>query len=200
MRYILSILFISFLFANDQIPGTDQKRPILLKGGTLHTVSGEILEGHDLLFANGKIVTIDEMIQPSPETDVYDIYGKHVVPGYIAGYTRIGLTEISAVKQTNDHSEIGEINPNVRANVSYNPDSDLIPVTRSNGVLIVNSAPSSGRISGQSSVMMLDGWTWEDATLKHPTALNLYWPNMHVNLRKDAKKKEKDQRDAYNNQ
>jgi len=183
MRYILSILFISFLFANDQIPGTDQKRPILLKGGTLHTISGEILEGHDLLFANGKIVTIDEQIQPSPETDVYDIYGKHVVPGYIAGYTRIGLTEISAVKQTNDHSEIGEINPNVRANVSYNPDSDLIPVTRSNGVLIVNSAPSSGRISGQSSVMMLDGWTWEDATLKHPTALNLNWPNMHLNLK-----------------
>ena len=90
MRYILSILFISFLFANDQIPGTDQKRPILLKGGTLHTISGEMLEGHDLLFANGKIVTIDEQIQPSPETDVYDIYGKHVVPGYIAGYTRIG--------------------------------------------------------------------------------------------------------------
>ncbi len=59
MRYLLPILFISFLFANDQIPGTAQKRPILLKGGTLHTISGEILEGHDLLFANGKIVTID---------------------------------------------------------------------------------------------------------------------------------------------
>ena len=107
------------------------------------------------------------------------------------------MTEISAVKQTNDHSEIGEMNPNVRANVSYNPDSDLIPVSRSNGVLIVNSAPSSGRISGQSSVMMLDGWTWEDATLKHPTALNLNWPNMRFNFRKDAKKKEKDQRDNY---
>ena len=130
MRHILSLLFISFIFANDQIPGTDQKRPILLKGGTLHTVSGDILEGYDLLFANGKIITIDEQIQPSPETDVYDIYGMHVVPGYIAGYTRIGLTEIGLVKQTNDHSEIGEINPNVRANVSYNPDSDLIPVTR----------------------------------------------------------------------
>ena len=47
MRHILSLLFISFIFANDQIPGTDQKRPILLKGGTLHTVSGDILEGYD---------------------------------------------------------------------------------------------------------------------------------------------------------
>ena len=197
MRTFLSLFFFSILFSNDQIPGTNQKRPILLRGGTLHTVSGDILEEHDLLFAEGKIVTIDEQIQPSPGTDIYDIYGKHVVPGYVAGYTRIGLTEISAVKQTNDHSEIGDINPNVRANVSYNPDSDLIPVTRSNGVLIVNSAPSSGRIPGQSSVMSLDGWTWEDATMKHPTALNLNWPNMRFDYRKDVKKNEKAQREEY---
>ena len=107
------------------------------------------------------------------------------------------MTEISAVKQTNDHSEVGEINPNTRANVSYNPDSDLIPVTRSNGVLIANSVPSSGRIAGQSSVMMLDGWTWEDATLKHPVGLNLNWPNMRINFSKDEKKKEKEQKEAY---
>ena len=191
-------MIFSTIYGNNQIPGTDQKRPILLRGGTLHTVTGDVLEEHDLLFAEGKIITIDEQIQPSPETDVLDIYGKHVIPGFIAGYTRIGLTEISAVKQTNDHSETGEINPNVRANVAYNPDSDLIPVTRSNGVLVINSAPSSGRIPGQSSVMMMDGWTWEDATLKHPTALNVNWPSMRFDFRKNAKKKEKEQREEYN--
>ena len=197
-RLIVILMIFSTIYGNNQIPGTDQKRPILLRGGTLHTVTGDVLEEHDLLFAEGKIITIDEQIQPSPETDVLDIYGKHVIPGFIAGYTRIGLTEISAVKQTNDHSEIGEINPNVRANVAYNPDSDLIPVTRSNGVLVINSAPSSGRIPGQSSVMMMDGWTWEDATLKHPTALNVNWPSMRFDFRKNAKKKEKEQREEYN--
>ncbi len=200
MRYLFIVFIISNLFSNNQIPGTEQKRPILLRGGTLHTVSGDILEEHDLLFAEGRIITIDEQIQPSPETDIYEIYGKHVVPGFVAGYTRIGLTEISAVKQTNDHSEIGEINPNVRANVAYNPDSDLIPVTRSNGILVVNSAPSSGRIPGQSSVMLMDGWTWEDATLKHPAALNINWPNMYLNYGKKTKKNEKTQRDEYNQQ
>ena len=198
MKNLFILLLLSTIFSNNQIPGLDQKRPILLKGGTLHTISGEVLEGYDLLFAKGKIITIDEQIQASPETDVYDIFGKHVVPGYIAAFTRIGLTEISAVKQTNDHSEIGEYNPNTRANVSYNPDSDLIPVTRSNGVLIVNSVPSSGRIAGQSSIMMLDGWTWEDATIKHPGGLNLNWPNMRINFNKKAKKKEKEQREIYN--
>jgi imidazolonepropionase-like amidohydrolase len=197
-RLIVILMIFSTIYGNNQIPGTDQKRPILLRGGTLHTVTGDVLEEHDLLFAEGKIITIDEQIQPSPETDVLDIYGKHVIPGFIAGYTRIGLTEISAVKQTNDHSETGEINPNVRANVAYNPDSDLIPVTRSNGVLVINSAPSSGRIPGQSSVMMMDGWTWEDATLKHPTALNVNWPSMRFDFRKNAKKKEKEQREEYN--
>ena len=198
MKKLIIALFFSIMYGNNQIPGTEQKRPILLRGGTLHTVTGDVLEEHDLLFAEGKIITIDEQIQPSPETDVLDIYGKHVIPGFIAGYTRIGLTEISAVKQTNDHSEIGEINPNVRANVAYNPDSDLIPVTRSNGVLTVNSAPTSGRIAGQSSVMYMDGWTWEDATLKHPSALNFNWPSMRFDFRKNAKKKEKEQREGYN--
>jgi len=200
MRYIPLLLFTSILFPNDQIPGTEQKRPILLRGGTLHTVSGDVLEEYDLLFAEGRIITIDEQIQPSPETDIYEIYGKHVVPGFVAGYTRIGLTEISAVKQTNDHSEIGDINPNVRANVAYNPDSDLIPVTRSNGVLVVNSAPSSGRVPGQSSVMKLDGWTWEDATLKHPAALNINWPYMYIDYEKNRKKNDKAQRDEYDHQ
>jgi len=198
MKKLIIALIFSVMYGNNQIPGAEQKRPILLRGGTLHTVTGDVLEEYDLLFAEGKIITIDEQIQPSPETDVLDIYGKHVIPGFIAGYTRIGLTEISAVKQTNDHSEIGEINPNVRANVAYNPDSDLIPVTRSNGVLTVNSAPTSGRIAGQSSVMYMDGWTWEDATLKHPSALNLNWPSMRFDFRKDAKKKEKEQREGYN--
>ncbi|MFL2982919.1 MAG: amidohydrolase family protein [Candidatus Neomarinimicrobiota bacterium] len=197
MRYLFLLLTASFLFSNNQIPGTDQKKPILLRGGTLHTVSGDILEEHDLLFAEGRIVTIDQNIQPSPETDIYEIFGKHVVPGYIAGFTRIGLTEISAVKQTNDHSETGDINPNTRANVAYNPDSDLIPVTRSNGIMVVNSVPSSGRIPGQSSIMMLDGWTWEDATLKHPAALNINWPSMYLDYGKNTKKNEKKQLDEY---
>ena len=198
MKKFIIFYFLSCLHANDQIPGIKQKRPILLRGGILHTVSGQVLEGYDLLFANGKITTIDKQIKPSPDTDVYDIYEKHVVPGYIAPITQIGLVEIGAVKQTRDYSEVGNINPNVRANVSYNPDSELIPVTRSNGILIANSVPhSNGLIPGQSSCMMMDGWTWEDATIKHPTGLHINWPNMRLNFSKNVKTNEKKQRDNY---
>ena len=196
---MIKIIFTLFLFSlgisNDQIPGEDQKRPIILKGGILHTVSTDIFEGYDILFSKGKIVRIEKNIMASPETDVYDVFGKHVIPGYIAPITRIGLVEIGLVKQTRDFAERGSFNPNVKANVSYNPDSDLIPITRSNGVLVVNSVPAGGRISGQSSVMMLDGWTWEQATLKHPSGLHINWPSMRINYGANVKKSEKQQKE-----
>ena len=194
-RFLILIFIVSHLFGNDQIPGTIQRRPILLKGGILHTISGDVLKGYDLLFANGKIVRIDKEILPSPETEVIDIYDIHVTPGFIVPVSQLGLVEIGQVKQSRDFAEIGDINPNVRANVSYNPDSEIIPVTRSNGVLIANVNPASGRISGQSSLMMLDGWTWENATLMHPTALHLNWPNMRISKGKTPKDTEKKQRE-----
>ncbi len=194
-RLVVFLFLVSLTFANDQIPGEDQKRPILLKGGVLHTVSTEVLEGYDILFSKGKIVRIEKNIMASPETDVYDVFGKHIIPSYIAPITRIGLVEIGLVKQTRDYAERGTYNPNVKANVSYNPDSELIPITRSNGVLIANSVPAGGRISGQSSVMMLDGWTWEQATLKHPSGLHINWPSMRINYGSNIKKSEKQQRE-----
>ena len=196
---MIKIIFTLFLFSlaisNDQIPGEEQKRPIILKGGILHTVSTDVFEGYDILFSKGKIVRIEKNIMASPETDVYDVFGKHIIPGYIAPITRIGLVEIGLVKETRDFAERGSFNPNVKANVSYNPDSDLIPITRSNGVLVVNSVPAGGRISGQSSVMMLDGWTWEQATLKHPSGLHINWPSMRINYGANVKKSEKQQKE-----
>ena len=191
---LLSLIILSPIFGHDQIPGQTQKRPILLKGGVIHTVSGKVLKGYDLLFSKGKIISIEKSILSSPETDVYEIYDKHIVPGYISPVTRLGLVEIGLVKQTHDYSEVGEINPNIRANLSYNPDSELIPISRSNGVLIANSVPSSGRISGQSSTMMLDGWTWEDATLKSSTGLHINWPKM--NIQNNIKKTKTQQRQS----
>ena len=195
IKIIFTLFLLSLGISNDQIPGEDQKRPIILKGGILHTVSTDIFEGYDILFSKGKIVRIEKNIMASPETDVYDVFGKHIIPGYIAPITRIGLVEIGLVKQTRDFAERGSFNPNVKANVSYNPDSDLIPITRSNGVLVVNSVPAGGRISGQSSVMMLDGWTWEQATLKHPSGLHINWPSMRINYGANVKKSEKQQRE-----
>lgn len=180
-----------FIFGSDQIPAAPQDHPILLKGGIIHTVSGDILAIHDLLFENGIITRIEIDLKLTSDMEVIIIPGKHVYPGFVAAVSTIGLTEVSRVRASVDYAEVGRINPNVRANVSYNPDSELIPVARSNGVLVANVVPQSGLISGQSSLMMLDGWTWENATFLHPSGLHLNWPSMQLDTGPDAEPVEK---------
>ena len=173
-------IFIFLLSASDQIPGSIQQNPILLKGGVIHTVSSGDFIDADILFQNGKIIEIGYNLDLENGTEIIDLNGNHVYPGLISGISTLGLQEIGAVRATRDYAEVGDINPNVRSNVSYNPDSELIPITRSNGVLIALSVPRSGSVSGRSSLMMLDGWTWEDATLKNSVGLHVFWPSMDV--------------------
>ena len=176
-KTLFMIIISTVISASDQIPGPPQSHPILLKNGVIHTISNGVIQG-SILFDNGKITHVGEFIAPQVGTEVIDLEGKHVYPGFIAAVSGIGLVEINAVDVTNDHSERGDFNPNVRANVAYNPDSEIIPTTRSNGVLIANVVPASGLVSGQSSIMMMDGWTWENATLSHPSGLHINWPQM----------------------
>jgi len=176
---IILIIVINYSFASDQVPAPEQKHPILLKNCTIHPVSGEDIRGGSILFEKGIITGVASRIANFPEnTEIIDLKGKHVYPGLIAAASVIGLTEIGAVAVTRDFSERGEVNPNVRAEVAYNPDSEIIPVTRSNGITLAHSCPTGGIISGTSAIMMLDGWTWEKATLKAPAGLHINWPNM----------------------
>ena len=80
----------------------------------------------------------------APATEVIDGSGRHVYPGLISSSTDIGLVEIEAVRASLDMAEIGRVNPNVRAEVAVNPESELIPVLRANGIALAVSAPSGG--------------------------------------------------------
>ena len=90
----------------------------------------------------------------------------------------MGLIEIGAVNATDDRREIGNLNPNVKAQVAVNPDSEVIPVTRSNGVLLALTAPRGNLVAGKSAVIQLDGWTYEDMTVKAVAAMNITWPRV----------------------
>ena len=196
MKFIIPLtLLFNFIFTSDQIPGPPQDHPIIFTGATIHTVSHGVLENAEILFDGGKIISVGHNLSAMYRIEKIDAKGKHIFPGLISAGSTLGLQEIGAVRATRDYAEVGSINPNVRANVSYNPDSELIPISRSNGILLALSVPRSGRISGTSSLMMLDGWTWEDATLKHPVGLHLFWPSMKVS-KKDKEKEDKTEKDS----
>jgi imidazolonepropionase-like amidohydrolase len=164
--------------ASDQIPGAPQKNPIALRGGVIHTVSGETIENGSLLIEKGKITKVLSTgeIQTPVDTVIVELNGKHVYPSLIEAYSSIGLVEIDSIAATIDNSETGQINSNVRAQVAFNADSEAIPVARANGVLIANSVATGGLIGGRACLMRMDGWTWEDMALKTDSGMQASWP------------------------
>ena len=75
---------------------------------------------------------------------------------------------------------MGEYTPDVESWIAVNPDSELIPVTRANGITYFEPVPQGDIVSGQSALMAVDGWTTEQMTIKKPIALHLFWPSMEL--------------------
>lgn len=175
---VLALAAAGLALAHPQIPGPPQTRPIALVNAVLHPVSGPVLERGTLLFDQGRIVALGREVAIPEGAEVIDLAGQHVYPGLLEPLSDLGLIEINSIRATIDYQETGQLNPNVRAIVAVNPDSELIPVARSNGVLLALAAPTGGLMSGRSAVIQLDGWTWEDMALKADTALHIQWPSL----------------------
>lgn len=173
---LLAVMVMSRSSVWGQIPGAPQSQPIAIVGATIHPIAGPDIERGTIVFDRGKIVALGTDLVLSPETVRVDGSGKHIYPGMFCAGGRMGLFEIDAVRATNDYEETGSLNPNVRVEVAVNPESEHIPVTRANGVLLTLTAPSGGLLSGTSAVLQLDGWTWEQMTLRAPVGLHAQWP------------------------
>ena len=165
-------------------PGKAQSKPMAVIGATLHVGNGTVIEHAALLIENGKIISIGDArtirLNPSTTT-IIEANGKHIYPGLIAGDTQLGLVEVESIRATRDFTESGDLNPNSRTAIAYNTDSKVTPTIRSNGVLMAQIAPAAGSIAGQSSVMMLDGWNWEDAAYKLDDGIWVNWARMYIN-------------------
>jgi len=197
---VIQLFAISPVFPQNygQAPAPAQDHAIALVGGTVHTVNGAVLPNATVLFENGRIVAIGSDVRISPGTERIDISGKHVYPSLIDASTTLGLVEIGSVRATRDLVETGSINPNVRAEAAINPDTELLPVARANGVALALSVPQGGVISGTSAFIMLDGWTWEQLTLKAPVGMHMNWPFMTVRRNPFFQVSEEDQRKQMN--
>ncbi len=190
---LLSLFFVCVSFAGE-IPAKAQDHPIALVGATIHTVSGETIERGTIVFDKGKITAIGGKVDLAKGTEIIDVKGKHIYPGMINAHSNVGLSEIGAVRATRDMSETGSINPNIRAEVAVNPESEIIPVSRANGVTLALTMPSGGTISGTAAVISLDGWTWEEMTFKAPAGMVVNWPSMTINRAWWERRTEEDQK------
>ncbi len=161
------------------IPLANAQR-ILVINGTAHIGNGEVVETAAIGIADGKILfvknSLTNTIQRKEWDTIIDAENQHVYPGFVAANSTLGLTEIDAVRATRDFNDVGELNPHVRAQVAFNVESRVIETVRTNGVMLTQSTPRGGTISGSSAVMFLSGWNWEDATVLADDGIHVNWP------------------------
>ncbi|MBL0330763.1 MAG: amidohydrolase family protein [Bacteroidetes bacterium] len=174
-KLILFALLLSTTF-------TFAQKSALIMNGIAHIGNDSVIQNSIIGIKAGKIVLVADAttakIDPSGYDEVIDASGKHIYPGFIAPNSTLGLTEIESVRATNDFRETGTTLPNVRSLIAYNTDSKIIPTVRTNGVLLAQITPRGGLVSGTSSVVVLDGWNWEDAAYKIDDGIHINWPTI----------------------
>jgi len=178
---LIALFVITMSWAQTPVPAKPQSKPIALMGATAHLGNGQVIQNAIIAFDKGKLTIVADATTSRFDLTGYEVIsvaGKHIYPGFILANSQVGLQEVSAVRAMNDHTERGDLNPNVRSVISYNTDTEFTPTFRFNGVLLAEATPSGGTISGSSSVMEMDGWNWEDALHSADIGIHMTWPQL----------------------
>lgn len=169
---MLNVALFALLFLAPRL----EAQTVAIVGGTVVPVTGPRIENATVLIRDGRIASVARGIQVPADAQVIDARGRYVYPGLIDSETRLGISEISQISAGQDINEIGDFNPAMSTYIAVNPHSELIPVTRVNGVTTAVSTPSGGRIAGTSALIDLDGWTPLEMSRRHQLAVVVSFP------------------------
>lgn len=150
---VLVCLFGSTLQAQAPAPVT------AIRDAAIVPVTGPRIPRGTVLLRGDKIEAVGAEVAVPPGATIIDGTGLTVYPGLIDSGTQLGLSEIGSVPGSIDTQELGDFNPHDDALTAVNPHSELIPVTRANGITTAITAAQGGLISGSAALIDLAGWT-----------------------------------------
>ncbi|MBW8838945.1 MAG: amidohydrolase, partial [Gemmatimonadetes bacterium] len=149
----------------------------IIRGGTVVPVVGAKIPNGSVVIAGGKIQSVGANVQAPQGATVIDATGLFVYPGMIDSGTELGLTEIGSVPGSTDTREIGDFNPQDVALSAVNAHSELIPVTRVNGVTTVITSAAGALMSGSAALIDLWGWTTDEMAITPRVAQVMSYPS-----------------------
>jgi imidazolonepropionase-like amidohydrolase len=179
-----------FVFIALGASGADNNS-ILIRNVNIHPITAPEIRNGSVLVVNGKIAEVGAHVGSRNGARAIDGHGLDLYPGLINAATNVGLSEISSLRDTVDLDEIGPFNPELKAEIAFNPSSEHVEVTRASGITTVVSLPGSGArgfrnsgsgniITGQGAVMHLEGWTWEDMAVKPSAVMDMLFPQIQA--------------------
>ncbi|HJU67843.1 MAG TPA: amidohydrolase family protein [Gemmatimonadaceae bacterium] len=151
---------------------------ILIRNATIVPVTGPRIPNGTLVIRGDRIEALGPNVTAPADARVIDGTGLFVYPGMIDGGTQLGLTEIGSVPGGEDTQEVGDFNPHNVALTAVNPHSELIPVTRVNGVTTAITSAEGGLISGQAGLIDLMGWTPAEMAVRRQAAMVVSYPSL----------------------
>ena len=129
---------------------------VAITGGTVaRGDGGEPFQG-TVVLRNGRIVSAGPGTSVPAGATVIDATGKWVTPGIIAGFSRLGLSEVDlSVEGSEDVSANGPFSAAIDVVPAINPLASTIAVNRADGVTRAIVAPGTGRsiFAGQGAVI-----------------------------------------------
>ncbi|MDO8834179.1 MAG: amidohydrolase family protein, partial [Vicinamibacterales bacterium] len=151
---------------------------VAITNARIHPVTSPTIERGTMVIRGTRIAAVGADVQVPAGAKVVDAKGADVYPGWINAATSLGITEPGPGGWYNDAAELLDNNAPLRTRVAYKADSDAIAVARTNGVTAAAIIPMGGLIGGDIPVMNLDGWTWEEATVRPSIGLVLRFPQL----------------------
>jgi imidazolonepropionase-like amidohydrolase len=173
-------LYIIILLGLCSFAIAQKKNKFALINATAHLGNGTVIDKAFISINKDKIEMCISVVGYRPDykafDTVIDLEGKHIYPGIINANNVLGLHDAFSVRATRDLQDVGFINPHVRTLIAFNTDNKIVPTIKTNGILYTQVCPRGGLICGQSSIMALEGWNWEDAELKADDGVHLNFP------------------------
>ena len=179
-RWIASSLSIAALLLPAQGLSQEPGGTLAIKAGRVHTWDSDLgIENGVVVIDNGIIVAVGGPDTPIPAgVEIIDAGDAGLFPGLFDAVSRLGITEIGAVDVTNDSREMGDNNAHLQAATAVHPASEILPVTRAEGITHAVAAPTGSGIAGQGSLIHMAGWTIEEMSIKRGAYMAVQWPRL----------------------
>ena len=148
---------------------------LLIKGGTIKTIThGDIPDG-EILIDNGKILAVGKGLEVPENCEVFDASGKLVTPGLIDGHTHIGLDESAIRWEGADYNEMSEpVTPEMRGIDGLNPIDEAFPLALAGGVTTAVTGPGSANVMGGTFLAIkLYGNCVDEMVIRDPVAMKV---------------------------
>lgn len=125
----------------------------------IYTMNGKVLENASLLWSGEKILAVAENLDIPDNTEILDLQGRTVVPGFIDAHTHVGiLEEIYNIEGDDLNEDTEPITPQLRALDAINPyDLAFIDAVQGGVTTVMTGPGSSNVIAGTSAILKTAG-------------------------------------------